>query len=266
MDIIVLWLLISINYFGARNLLNSLRLSIRILRLDSLLQHNHLWVIILLDIWRILYVWHLGGWLTDVELRANLNLHWGYSLRFFLVRLWSSLGLVWPILRELGGRNKVGRTFLKFVLAFLRVSFLLETTTLAHLSMASRRCWSSLLHLCGHHSLVSFLFIKIDAIVNNLALIMEKPLDRSFIDDLFTLVYGCIQELLIVLDFGWLQSLQSLIALWRFSMHLLIINMHLVPLSIGEHVLGRKWLLFCKSLIRCLMMLYSAKIGRLIRI
>lgn len=50
MDIIVLWLLISINYFGARNLLNSLRLSIRILRLDSLLQHNHLWVIILLDI------------------------------------------------------------------------------------------------------------------------------------------------------------------------------------------------------------------------
>lgn len=31
---------------------------------------------------------------------------------------------------------------------------------------------------------------------------MEKPLDRSFIDDLFTLVYGCIQELLIVLDFG----------------------------------------------------------------
>ena len=87
---------------------------------------------------------------------------------------------------------------------------------------------------------------------------MKKPLYRPLINNFFCLMNWRIQKPLIILDFGGLERLQSLVAMQiliiggrLLALHLLIIWMHLVTLSIGKHILrGNRVLLhFRKSLI-----------------
>ena len=157
------------------------------------------------------FIRDLGWRLADVKLRAYLDLHWSYSLVFLLVWLGTSLSFVRPAFcsNYFAGGNKIGCTFLKLILLtnlFLVIFLgLLKPPTLAHLWVIS--VWSRcplLLHLRGHHSLMSFLLIKINAVVNDLALIMEKPLYRPLINDFFCLVNWRIQEPFIILDLGGL--------------------------------------------------------------
>jgi hypothetical protein len=95
---------------------------------------------------------------------------------------------------------------------------------------------------------MTFLLIKIDAVVDDLTLVMKKPLNGPLINDLFGLVNWRIQKPFIVLDLRRLKRLQSLVGMHSlivggslFDLHLLVIwmHLHLVALGIGKHVLRR---------------------------
>lgn len=284
MDIIIQGLLlIGIENFGAVNVRDGLGRGILVLHwLLALLEHHHLIFGFTLFLQILLvpcFIRDLGWRLTDIKLRAYLHLHWSYRISFLLVWGGAGLSFVGPAFctNYFAGRDKVSGTFLKFILLitlFLVIFLgLLKTPTLAHLCVIS--VWGGrplLLHLCGHHSLMTFLLIKIDAVVDDLTLVMKKPLNGPLINDLFGLVNWRIQKPFIVLDLRRLKRLQSLVGMHSLivggsllDLHLLVIWLHLVALGIGKHVLRRNWVLlhFSQSLIWSLLMLHSPKIGLL---
>jgi hypothetical protein len=144
----------------------------------------------------------------------------------------------------------------------LRSALFSKTSGLTHL----RRVLASgslgpLLHLSGHHTLMPrglvSLVIEVDALVNYLALIVEKSLDRIIAQNhfLFGLIDGHVEESLIILHFCRAQvalhRLKGLIGSYRNGlvprhlrdhgalvlkmsfMHLLLILVHLVHPSVS---------------------------------